>query len=63
MNGDGESNQDRDQDHDLDQDPERDFSVFVSLQAAALLGSGVPERLWRSLHHKIRHEVRAQLLC
>lgn len=37
---------------------ERLLDEFVSLHGPALRASGVPERLWGSLLHKLEHEVR-----
>lgn len=37
---------------------ERLLDEFVALHGPALRASGVPERLWGSLLHKLEHEVR-----
>lgn len=42
---------------------ERLLDEFVSLHGPALRASGVPERLWGSLLHKLEHEVRGSAGC
>ncbi|XP_059833938.1 tubulin--tyrosine ligase-like protein 12 [Hypanus sabinus] len=36
---------------------EEDFQLFVDVHGAALRASGVPPLYWKSLHHKLAHEV------
>lgn len=42
---------------------ERLLDEFVSLHGPALRASGVPERLWGRLLHKLEHEVRGGTGC
>ncbi|XP_072123956.1 tubulin--tyrosine ligase-like protein 12 isoform X1 [Mobula birostris] len=37
--------------------PEEVFQLFIDVHGAALRASGVPPLYWKSLHHKLAHEV------
>ncbi|XP_057711578.1 tubulin--tyrosine ligase-like protein 12 [Corythoichthys intestinalis] len=41
----------------LKKDEDEEFKNFVLFYLNALQGSGIPETYWRSLHHKLTHEI------
>ncbi|XP_069759518.1 tubulin--tyrosine ligase-like protein 12 [Narcine bancroftii] len=40
-----------------EEEEEEDFQLFKDVHGVALIASGVPPLYWRSLHHKLMHEV------